>query len=824
MIRPIVLIVLLSLFSSNVRVQGEEQVPFLSPADAIKKMTFGEGYEVTAFAAEPDVVQPFAFTFDDRGRIWVCENLNYETRGSDLYHLGPKGRILILEDADGDGVFDKKTLFRDEILFPTGLAVGHGGVWVGSPPNLLFIPDRDGDDVPDGEPEIVLDGWGRNDRHETLNSFLWGPDGWLYGCHGVFTHSNVGKPGTPADQRQPINAGVWRYHPISQDFEVFAWGTSNPWGLDFDDHGQAFVTACVIPHLWHLVQGGRFHRQAGSHFGEHTYDDIKTVADHRHKSAHGGARFYLADAFPQQYHRRIFMCNIHEHNVLTDILERRGSGFIGLHGDEFLASNDPQWLGFNMEIVPDGALYIIDWHDADICGRKIVHGETGRIWRIGYQGKRLPTDLHLSALSDSDLVALHMSNNDWYVRTARRILHERAVAGTLTADTHASLKKVLQNHPESARKLRALWSLHVTGGAGDAFLATLLDHEDEYVRAWAIQLLAEDKQVDDAVRAKWSVMAREDTSALVRLYLASALQRLPVTQRWDVLAGLTTHAEDADDHNLPLMIWYALEPCVPTDNSKALALAKTNKIPVLTSYIARRIASGNAPPRPPAPAPRPGLVRVKPAKEVSRDGLILHYQVDGVVESDKRISQWTDATREGRNAAQRAVSAQPRLEQVGGKPALQFDGVDDHFVLGHDSQLAFGKDESYSLAAWVYVKSSAGGWQGIVTKGRESGKWYGIWTNKGQWIFGTQGDNLSGGAATSGWHHVCVTQDKSARRIYIDGALAATSQRRDASGDGELWIGGAASVNEFFHGAIRDVQLYSRALTHPEVAKLAITE
>ena len=127
----------------------------------------------------------------------------------------------------------------------------------------LFIPDANGDDKPDGAPRVVLDGWGRHDRHETLNSFLWGPDGWLYGCHGVFTHSRVGEPGTPDEQRTPLNAGVWRYHPERRNFEVFAWGSSNPWGVTFDDNGQAFITACVIPHLYHVIPGARYLRQSG---------------------------------------------------------------------------------------------------------------------------------------------------------------------------------------------------------------------------------------------------------------------------------------------------------------------------------------------------------------------------------------------------------------------------------------------------------------------------------------------------------------------------------------------------------------------------------
>ncbi len=169
---------------------------------------------------------------------------------------------LDFEDTNGDGSLDSRKVFAEGLNLVSGLEVGFGGVWIGAAPYLMFLADANGDDVADGEPKILLDGWGYQDTHETLNTFIWGPDGWLYGCHGVFTHSRVGKPGTPDDQRIPINAGIWRYHPTQHVFEVFAHGTSNPWGVDFNDHGQAFLTACVIPHLYHIIQGGRYERQA----------------------------------------------------------------------------------------------------------------------------------------------------------------------------------------------------------------------------------------------------------------------------------------------------------------------------------------------------------------------------------------------------------------------------------------------------------------------------------------------------------------------------------------------------------------------------------
>ncbi|MGA8258683.1 MAG: PVC-type heme-binding CxxCH protein, partial [Arenicellales bacterium] len=197
------------------------------PAEkAAQVMKVPDGFSVSVSAAEPDVKQPIAMALDDRGRLWVAEAYAYPVRA-------PEGqghdRILIFEDTNGDGRFDQRKVFTDGLNLVSGLQVGFGGVYVGAAPYLLFIPDRNGDDIPDGKPQVLLDGWGYQDTHETLNTFTWGPDGWLYGCQGVFTHSRVGKPGTPYGERVPINAGIWRYHPIRHVFEVFAEGLSNPW-------------------------------------------------------------------------------------------------------------------------------------------------------------------------------------------------------------------------------------------------------------------------------------------------------------------------------------------------------------------------------------------------------------------------------------------------------------------------------------------------------------------------------------------------------------------------------------------------------------------
>jgi putative membrane-bound dehydrogenase-like protein len=586
---------------------------FLAPDQAVAQMTVMDGFTVDAWAAEPMLTQPMAFCWDDRGRLWVAENRDYESRVSGFSNAGDS-RIVILEDTDRDGKADSRKVFLEGIVFPAAIAVGFDGVFVGAPPNLLFVPDRNGDDKADmADIEVRLTGWGIADRHETLNSLHWGPDGWLYGLQGYATASKVRKPSGKGRLYKPkerfpddlltgagvdINGGVWRYHPTKDLFEVVAHGFSNPWGIDYDAKGQLLISACVIPHLWHVIPGGIYHRQGGQHFNPYVYSDIKTIADHSHRSAHGGARVYQSDAFPASQQGRIFMANIHEHAVLSDVLVRRGSGFSAHHGDDFLIANNAQWIGFSLEIGPDGALYVLDWHDGDICGQDVLHQETGRIFRIApAQSLAEQWDSRyadLRTLTDAQLVDLQMSRSDWHARRSRVILQHRAAQGRLQKDTHDTLRRLFSTHPNPDWRLRAMWALHVTGGWTRDALVEVLGDRDEHIRAWAVQLLCEDRSPPPAAIERFTRMAREDPSPVVRLYLASALQRLDHGIRWAIAEALMMHAEDADDHNLPKMLWLGVEPLVNENPAVALDRAGRSRIPLVTRFIARRAADSDA--------------------------------------------------------------------------------------------------------------------------------------------------------------------------------------------------------------------------------------
>jgi putative membrane-bound dehydrogenase-like protein len=577
----------------------------LSPADALKAATLPAGFEMTMFAAEPDIVNPISFCIDDRGRLWVVEGMTYPVRAKDGEG---QDRILVFEDTDGDGKADKRTVFMEKLNLVSGIEVGFGGVWVGAAPYLMFIPMTDGDvPKPAGEPKILLDGWGYQDTHETLNTFRWGPDGWLYGCHGVFTYSNVGKPGAPDAERTKINAGFWRYHPTRHQFEVFAEGTSNPWGIDFDANGQMFAEACVIPHLFHVIQGARYQRQAGQHFNPHTYDDIKTIADHRHylganphggngkSDSAGGGHAHAGLAILQgglggfgDWQGRILMGNIHGQRINADIPERKGSGFVGHHGEDFINFNDRASQVVDIRQGPDSALYMIDWYDLNQCHRpqREAHDyKTGRIYRItNPKLARAAKVGDLAKKPEAELAAATMSGDAWLRAHARRLAQERGI-------TTAAIAAASPAKDSALTRLWQLWAEHALGGTTDERLLKSMKSAYEYERAWAIQFAAEKRNVSEPLRTEFARLAKEDPSPVVRLYLASAAQRLPVDQRIPMLEPMLARAEDGSDANLPLMLWYALEPVVGTDAAKAATLLTQVKIPLLQEYVARRMAA-----------------------------------------------------------------------------------------------------------------------------------------------------------------------------------------------------------------------------------------
>jgi len=583
--------------------------------EAARLFTAPEGFQVTLFAGEPDVQQPIALTTDERGRLWVAENYTYAEHPTN-FNNELKDRVIILEDTDGDGRFDRRKVFWDQASKLTSVEVGHGGVWLLCAPQLLFIPDRNRDDVPDGPPQVVLDGW--DDwpvRHNIVNGLKWGPDGWLYGRHGIQATSEVGKPGAPPSKREKLNCSIWRYHPSQEKFEVVCHGTTNSWGFDYDDYGQMFFINTVIGHLWHVLPGAHYQRMYGADFNPHLYQLIEQCADHFHWDtgekwsdirggmsdttsaaggghAHSGLMIYLGDNWPDKYRNSVFTLNFHGRRINRDILERENAGYTARHGEDLVFANNEWFRGLDLIYGPDGGVFVADWSDIGECHENDgVHRTSGRIYKIAYGKPEPHVSFDLSELSNEQLAKLQLSQNDWYVRQSRRLLAERSHRGEEMHDANRVFKKIFYDNSDATRNLRAMWCMHSTGAIGEAWLFEQLSHENEHLRLWAVRLLGDLDALSQETKAKLATMAHEESSGLVRLYLASAMQRLPLVDRWPIAEGLVTHTEDARDRSLPCMVWYGIEPAVPTDSSRAIELAIQSKIPLVRQYIARRLTS-----------------------------------------------------------------------------------------------------------------------------------------------------------------------------------------------------------------------------------------
>lgn len=667
-----------------------------TPEEAARAMTVPEGFAATLFAGEPDVQQPIAMSIDDRGRLWIAEAFSYPRRVPDEE---ARDRILIFEDTNGDGRFDQRKVFADKLNLVSGLELGFGGVWVGMAPQLVFIPDRDGDDRPDGPAEVLLDGWGFQDTHETLNSFTWGPDGWLYGCHGVFTHSLVGKPGAPRDQRVPINAGIWRYHPTRHEFEVYCHGTSNPWGFDFNERGESFLTACVIPHLYHVVLGGRYERQAGQHFNRYTYDDIKTIARHRHwigatphggnnrsdaaggGHAHAGAMIYQGGLWPAAYHDQIFMNNIHGARINQDLLVPDGSSYGGDHAPDFLRANDSWSQIVSLTYGPDGNVYMIDWYDKNQCHHNEAAGHdrtNGRIFKVSWKESpasaeqaqalaALPTDLR--SLSTLELIALLTAPNEWHRRHARRLLQERRESDP---ELLAALDHMAFESPREWQRVRGLWGLHAVGALDEARLAKALACDSDAVRAWGVRLACDAAttkelllpnglhvtQPSSALLAEFARLAREDASPTVRLHLASNAQRMTLADRVPIVAALASRAEDANDRNLPLLVWYAAEPLAGDAPPEAFEVLRAARIPLVRGYLARRLAQADD------VAVLDQLIEreVVPSKSIDDQRMLLR-EINAGLQGRRRV-EMPQHWRQSFDALERSPDAQVQAEAV----------------------------------------------------------------------------------------------------------------------------------------------------------------
>lgn len=642
------------------------ETPALPPEEAQKRFQVPKGFEVRLFAAEPNIVNPVAMCWDERGRLWVVELYEYPLGAKPGEK--PRDRVKILEDTDADGRADKVTIFKDGLNLATGILVGNGGAYVGQAPHLYFFQDTNGDDVADKE-EILLTGFGLEDRHELLNGFTWGPDGYLYFTHGVFTHSKVRRPDQPESEGMKLDAGVARFHPRTRKFEVFADGTSNPWGVDFDRDGNAFVSACVIDHMFHMAAGGLYARQGGAPEFAYAYELLPSIVDHRHyRAAYAGIQVYQGDQYPAEYLGMVFHGNIHANMIHQDRLSPKGSSFVASHVQDFLIANDGWFRPVSTQTGPDGALWVMDWHDKYPCYQNAranpegVDRKYGRIWRVvytgGQPGKAVPSRpsaaMDLAKLSSLELVKLLEHPNNWQRRMAQRLLSERKndLPGGDTTHPSTVLHDLMTKGQSVEARLAALWTLHGKGILVDGALGDAAKDKHPAMRAWAARLTGErgygtqeamdlllelGNDPEPSVRLAVATAARQFSSSHLTVNRPPAIPIIEV-EAGGVLSRLWFSSNDAKDPLINFMFWMALEPIIALDPVHALgayedgALKQMPLSGILIRKIMRRVCDSNDPVK--LNASIAALGKISPTA-----GPTIAAALEGLVEGSKGLAQ-----------------------------------------------------------------------------------------------------------------------------------------------------------------------------------------
>jgi putative membrane-bound dehydrogenase-like protein len=583
--------------------------------EAVAAFNIPDDLQLDVVAAEPEVRQPVCVSFDERGRMWVVQYLQYpypaglRILSEDKFlratydkvpppppnHFRGADKITIHEDTDGDGAFDRHKTFLDGLNIVTSVARGRGGVWVLNPPYLLFYPDRDNDDVPDGDPEVHLSGFGLEDTHSCASCLQWGPDGWLYAAQGSTVSGDVIRPGLDKTPVHSLGQLIWRYHPETRRYEIFAEGGGNAWGVEIDSVGRLYSGHNGgDTRGFHYVQGGYYQKGFGKHgplsnpytFGY--FPAMKHAAVPRFTHT-----FILYDGgtLPAAYNGKLFgVAPLQSHVVLADF-QPDGSTFQTTDIGHPMTTPDTRFRPVDIKVGPDGGVYVADMYEGEIAHLRHHEGkidpDTGRIYRLRAKGASPLAPFDLSAKTSAELIEYLGHPNRWHRRTALRLLADRrdpAVVPTLNA---------LIDGNEGQIALEAVWALNLCGGFDDAAAERTLAHANPYVRAWTVRLLGDDGQVSPALASRLAQLAATEPHVEVRSQLACTARRLPADQDLAIVRALVARDEDVADGHLPLLLWWAIEAKADADRDAILSTLTDDSSfwnrPIVTKHLLARL-------------------------------------------------------------------------------------------------------------------------------------------------------------------------------------------------------------------------------------------
>ena len=663
--------------------------------EAIKKMTVPDGYEVRNFASEPLIVNPVAMTWDHRGRLWAVELFEYpsgakqtneyqKTSTDEDWHTviktgdgSPRDRVVVLEDTDNDGKADKRTVFAEGLSLATGILCGYDGVFVGQAPNMFFFRDKDGDDKAD-EYKTVLTGFGLEDRHELLNSFTWGPDGWMYFTHGVFTNSKVHRPTVAKETGTTLNAGIYRVQFTASDkgpeanfHEVFADGTSNPWGCDYDAAGNWFVEACVIDHLFHMAPGGLYQRQGGAPENPYAYELLPSIVNHKHfRAAYAGIQVYQGGRYPKDADGHLFFGNIHDNSIHEEAVEPVGATFKAKPVRDFLRANDGWFRPVSIQTGPDGFLWVMDWCDKYPCYQNAVANpegvdrEKGRIWRIVYPGSggvsppskeniadkgggtppllgsRMEKDMDFSKITKEQFVTASQSPNSWVRRMAARKYSEVISE----SDLQELFGWIMVSDIDRAALTVLAGSKYWNTSTLDRLLPGVIPdvcrfHQTQFINACTTRVNSKPEILKSLIPFASLGRPREKLALTHLLRKASGVNltadgpsHVP-PYFYEMLEPLISGKIDDQDRLLPFSIWMAFEPVLAVEPQTSLPflakLAPTTKplSLVLTYKAVRRITDTRS-------AENMDLL-LKFLEDIKSDDSLVAHALDGMLKAQE---------------------------------------------------------------------------------------------------------------------------------------------------------------------------------------------
>lgn len=564
------------------------------PVPDAPEILAAEDLHVDLLLTEPRVANPLYITFDERGRMWLVQYRQYPWpaglrllsrdnvwrnvydppfapppphaedspfRGADL--------VTIHEDTTGDGRFDKQKTFLEGLNFATAALPGRGGVFVMNPPYLLFYPDADRDDVPDTEqPEILLSGFGIEDSHSIANSLRWGPDGWIYATQGSTVSGSVVVHSPDGQQTSPVHSmgqNVWRYHPETRKYEIFGEGGGNSFGVEIDSKGRVFSGHNGgNTRGFHYVQGGYSQKTFGKH-GElsnpYAFDYYRPMAHHDVRRFTHTFSIYESNELPERYRGRLIGVNPVEHHlVLSEIgpdgasRKTRDLALVMKAGE---GERSHWFTPVDIQVGPDGALYVADWYSVQPNHYKNHEGETnpdlGRIYRLRSAEYQAPKRFDLATLDSSQLIDQYLDHpKRWFRMMTLRILGDRRDETVVTT----LRQRLTSQRGDSA--LHALWALHLSGGLDPATAVAALRHSNAHVRRWTVLLLGDDVAMLSAMADELVQLAGRETDVESRCQLAATARRMSAKHGLRVLFQLLGHP-DHDDVFVPNMIWWGIE-------------------------------------------------------------------------------------------------------------------------------------------------------------------------------------------------------------------------------------------------------------------------